>query len=91
MPKLKTKGCAAFTLALMLSVSGCASTRELPPHVQRRSICALSAMAHPLMTAPETLEEVANAVAPQAQLDETLVLRGTRKVAEQLAMAAARG
>ena len=43
------------------------------------------------LEAPETLEDVANAVAPQAQLDETLVLRGTRKVAEQLAAAAARG
>lgn len=67
------------------------ATRELPPQVQRRAICALSAMAHALMTAPETIEEVANAVAPQAQLDETLVLRGTRKVAEQLAAAVARG
>ena len=66
------------------------ATRELPP-VPRRAICALSALAHALMTAPDTLEEVANAVAPQAQLDETLVLRGARKVAEQLAAAAARG
>jgi len=66
------------------------ATRELPP-VPRRAICALSALAYALMTAPETLEDVANAVAPQAQLDETLVLRGARKVAEQLAAAAARG
>jgi HD-like signal output (HDOD) protein len=65
------------------------ATRELPP-VPRPAICALSALAHAMMTAPETLEEVANAVAPQAQLDEILVLRGTRKVAEQLAAAAAR-
>ncbi len=67
------------------------ATRELPPDVPRRAICALSALAHALMTAPDTLEAVANAVAPQAQLDETLVLRGTRKVADQLAAAVARG
>ncbi len=66
------------------------ATRELPPQVPRRAICALSALAHALMVAPESLEDVANAVAPQAQLDGTLVLRGTRKVAEQLAAAAAR-
>jgi len=67
------------------------ASRELPPQEPRRSVCALSALAHALMTAPETLEAVAKAIAPQAQLDETLVLRGTRKVAEQLAAAAARG
>ena len=66
------------------------ATRELPPNVQRRGVCALSALAHALMTAPETLEEVAKAVAPQSQLDEDLVLRGTRKVVEQLAASAAR-
>lgn len=66
------------------------ATRELPQQVPRRAICALSALAHALMTAPETLEEVAHAVAPQAQLDETLVLRGTRKVQEQLEASAAR-
>ena len=66
------------------------ATRELPTQLQRRAVCALSAIAHALMTAPETLEDVAKAVAPQAQLDETLVLRGARKVGEQLAAAAAR-
>jgi HD-like signal output (HDOD) protein len=66
------------------------ATRELPQQVPRRAICALSALAHALMTAPDTLEEVANLVAPQAQLDETLVLRGARKVEEQLMAAAAR-
>jgi len=66
------------------------ATRELPPHVPRRAICALSALAHALMQEPETIEDVAAAVAPQAQLDETLVLRGARKVGEQLANATAR-
>jgi hypothetical protein len=66
------------------------ATRELPQQVPRRAICAISALAHALMTAPETLEDVAAAVAPQAQLDEALVLRGSRKVEAQLAAAAAR-
>ena len=66
------------------------ATRELPAQLQRRAVCALSAIAHALMTAPDTVEDVAQSVAPQAQLDETLVLRGARKVEEQLAAAAAR-
>ena len=66
------------------------ATRELPPQVPRPAVCALSALAHALMTAPETLEDVAIAVAPQAQLDETLVLRGAHKVQVQLIAAALR-
>jgi HD-like signal output (HDOD) protein len=65
------------------------ATRELP-QVARPAVCALSALAHALMTAPDTLEEVAIAVAPQARLDETLVLRGARKVQVQLIAAALR-
>jgi HD-like signal output (HDOD) protein len=67
------------------------ATRELPMQVQRRAICALSALANALMTDPETLDEVARAVAPQAQLDVMLVLRGTRRVQEQIEAAVARG
>jgi len=66
------------------------TTRELPP-VPRPAICALSALAHALMTAPDTLAEVAGVVAPQAQLDPTLALRAVGKVAEQFAAEAARG
>jgi HD-like signal output (HDOD) protein len=65
-------------------------TRELPP-VPRPAICALSALAHALMTAPDTLDEVASVVAPQAQLDPALALRAAGKVAEQFAAEAARG
>ena len=43
------------------------------------------------MTDPDTLEEVAQAVAPQAMLDQTLVLRGARKVQQQIEDAAVRG
>ena len=67
------------------------ATRELPMQVPRRAICALSALANALMTDPETIEAVAHAVAPQADLDEVLVLRGTRKVKEQIEAAVARG
>ncbi len=58
--------------------------RELPSSAPRRSICALSALANALMNDPASLEEVAQAVAPQAMLDQTLVLRGARKVMQQI-------
>jgi HD-like signal output (HDOD) protein len=66
------------------------ATRELPPQVARPAICALSVLAHALMAAPDSVDEVARVIAPQAHLDETLVLRGARKVQAQLAAAAAR-
>jgi len=83
-------GLAASAVASVRHHVAVHATGELPTHLQRRGICAISALAHALMTAPETLEEVARTVAPQAQLDEALALRGARKVAEQLAAAAAR-
>ncbi|HWI12276.1 MAG TPA: HDOD domain-containing protein [Burkholderiaceae bacterium] len=66
------------------------STRELPMQVPKRTICALSALAYALMTDPAALDEVAHAIAPQAGLDPTLVLRGARKVQEQIEAAVAR-
>jgi HD-like signal output (HDOD) protein len=63
----------------------------MPDAVQRRSICAISAIARVLMTAPEQLEELTHVVAPQAQLDETLVLRAARRVSEQLSEAQSHG
>jgi HD-like signal output (HDOD) protein len=66
------------------------STLELPMQLPRRAICALSALAHALMTDPETLDDVARAVAPQAGLDATLVLRGARRVQAQIEAAVAR-
>jgi HD-like signal output (HDOD) protein len=64
--------------------------RQLPAQAPRRSICALSALANALMTDPDSLDEVAQAVAPQAMLDQTLVLRGARKVQQQIEDAAGR-
>jgi HD-like signal output (HDOD) protein len=66
------------------------ATCELPMQLPRRGVCALSALAHALMTDPATLEEVAQAVAPQAGLEPTLVLRGARKVQEVIEAAVAR-
>ena len=50
----------------------------------KRSIAALSVFAHTLMQAPATAEAVALAVAPQAELDATLVLRALRQALEQM-------
>lgn len=66
------------------------ATGDLPMHVQRRTICALSALAHALMIDPETVDQVAARVAPQADLDPMLVLRGVRRVQEQIEEAVAR-
>ena len=66
------------------------STLELPMHVQRRAICAISALAHALMTDPDRLPEVAHKVAPQAELDPLRAERGARKVQEHIEMAVER-
>jgi len=66
------------------------STLELPMQLPRRSICALSALAHALMTDPETVDDVARKVGPQAELDPMLVQRATRRVQEQIEAAVAR-
>ena len=66
------------------------ATRELPMQLPRRGVCALSALAHALMTDPDTLDEVAAAVAPQAGIDVTLATRGARKVQQDIEAAVAR-
>lgn len=66
------------------------ATLQLPMQLPRRAICALSALAHALMTDPDSLDGVAARVAPQADLDATLVLRGARKVQQQIEEAVAR-
>jgi HD-like signal output (HDOD) protein len=60
------------------------ATRQLPPHIPRRGVCALSALAEVMMNDPASLDDVAQSIAPQAQLDPTLVLRGVRRVQAQL-------
>jgi HD-like signal output (HDOD) protein len=63
---------------------------DFPPEMSRRPIGCLSAITYALMHAPHTLDEVCMVLAPQAELDQTLVLRGARQVAEQLEQAEAR-
>ena len=66
------------------------ATRQLPMQLPRRAICALSALAYALMTDPDSLDVVAAHVAPQADLDAALMLRGARRVQEQIENAVAR-
>jgi len=67
------------------------STLLMPESLQRRSISAISTIAWALMRAPDQVEAVVLAVAPQSQLDETLALRAARRVQEQLAQALEHG
>ena len=64
------------------------ATYALPELVTRRSICALSVLAHALMAAPQTLDEVVAAIALQADLEATLLLRAARQTQEKLQTAA---
>ena len=66
-------------------------TYALPEAPARRPICALSVLAHALMSAPDTLDQAAQAVAPQADLEVTLVLRAARQAQEQLDSAVEHG
>jgi HD-like signal output (HDOD) protein len=60
------------------------ATGELPLHLPRRAICAISALAHALMNDPGRLDEVAEKVGPQAELDAMLAVRGARRVQQQI-------
>ena len=82
-------GLAASAVASVRHHVGFQVTYEFPPHLHRPSICALSSLAHALMSAPETIEEVTEKVAPQAQLETELVLRAVRRVHEQVETARA--
>jgi len=64
------------------------STLQLPEALARRPVCALSVLAHILDTAPARLDEVVAVIAPQADLDATLVLRALQQVHTQLDNAA---
>lgn len=54
------------------------------PRVSHRYVCVLSALADTLMRDPDSLDEVAMALAPQAMLDQTSLLRGARRVKERI-------
>lgn len=61
---------------------------DLPAAPQRRAICALSALAHALLSGERSLDEVVARVAPQVPLDETLVHRAVGRVQDDKARAA---
>jgi HD-like signal output (HDOD) protein len=56
----------------------------LPEVPARRQICALSVVCHALVYAPQILDDVAQALAPQADLDQMLVLRAARQTREKI-------
>ena len=76
-------GLAATACASVRHHVGVQATMTLPEDVQRRSICAVSALAHAIMIAPATLDEVCVALVLQTELNETLLLRAARHVAGQ--------
>ena len=57
---------------------------RLPEVAARRAICALSVLSHTLVNAPDRLDDVAQALAPQAGLDPVLVLRAARQTREKI-------
>lgn len=67
------------------------ATLQLPEAVARRPICALSVLAYALDTPGQDVDEVVMEIAPQADLDATLVLRALRQVEGQLAAASDNG
>jgi HD-like signal output (HDOD) protein len=58
------------------------STHRLPPSLDRPAICVLSGVAQAMIDDPEVMDEVSASLAHQSDLDETLVLRAARQVAE---------
>ena len=77
-------GLAASAVASVRHHVHVQQTGDIPPNLQRPAICALSALARSLIEAPQTMEDVALQIAPQAQLDDVLALRAMRRVREQI-------
>ncbi|HEY1129060.1 MAG TPA: HDOD domain-containing protein [Roseateles sp.] len=67
------------------------ATLTMPESLARRSVAAISTVAWALLNHPDQLDDIASQIAPQAQLDETLVLRAARRVNEQLLAAQEHG
>jgi HD-like signal output (HDOD) protein len=64
---------------------------ELPGPPARRPVLALSVVTAAMMAQPESLDEGVPQVAPQADLDASLLLRTARRLADELAEALAHG
>jgi hypothetical protein len=67
------------------------ATLALPVPPVRRSVLAVSVIAAAIMTVPPSVDEVVPQVAPQADLESTLVLRAARRLIEQLEAAQSHG
>lgn len=76
-------GLSGATVASVAHHVQIAYSHELP-RVLGRSVCVLSALANTIMTEPDRLEEVAMALAPQAMLDQTLLIKGALRVKEKI-------
>ena len=84
-------GLAPAAVASVRHHVGLLATLEFPSHVTKRSVGVLSVIANTLLDAPETLDAVVAQVAPQAELDTVLALRGARHVQQQMAEALVNG
>ena len=71
---------------IMINVKG-----EFPANETDISICAISALAHALMTDPDSLDGVALNVAAHAGLDAQVLVQAVRKVQAQIESAVERG
>jgi HD-like signal output (HDOD) protein len=66
------------------------ATRQVPLQLPRRGLIALSAVAHAMMLDPDQVPAVVEQVAPQADLDGAVMLRGVGRVMAQIENAVAR-
>lgn len=75
---LSTQAVASVRHHVTVQASG-----QLPEMLQHPAVCVLSALAQAILHAPDTVEALALALIPKADLDETLVLRAVRRLLEQ--------
>lgn len=59
------------------------SEQVLPQSLNRRGILALSVLAHAIMVAPQAVDERAERIAPQCDIDTDQLLRAARRVQQQ--------
>ncbi|MCU0773411.1 MAG: HDOD domain-containing protein [Ideonella sp.] len=88
--------CESWGLAIEAVVSvrhhvAVQATRQVPLQVPRRGLIALSAVAQAMMDDPEQVPEIVGLVAPQADLDGAVVLRGVHRVMAQIEQAVTPG
>jgi HD-like signal output (HDOD) protein len=67
------------------------SGQELPPSLGRRGVLALSVLAQSMMVEPNALDERAERIAPQCDVNTQGLLRAARRVHDQLADALVHG